>query len=521
MDQIYNQFQLKFESLGNDLDFKDVEFSPWDKSHINDLWDIVLSKEEDKSQVFTTLIIQYAFHHSKSTTIDDEYIKPIAMLFDMSHEFDSKSNDGFFLMQSFFSICNSFKPGTDQFQIFSQWFFHPSNQFRVLNLTKNNKLLGKLRPGSKLLSLFNQLQERTQTFPPQNLKIINKFRSTILNSIEINDKLSMGLEWKINDQNNKFKNVNIENSNQSPIEFLLKNFTKLLKSFNGPHGKLIDDLNKVKSIHHSIFNQYSNIIKGLQLMKLQVKQNSIVNQQEWILHNVTFKNLIQNKNKFWTFTIQNLILINSFILLSKEELSPLIDLSRGDLNKKFKLPPQLVSLLSNDIIITKLKSWVIDLNTLLEDFHNEKVSYIINQNEKTWTLMKLKAFNHPKVESLQNSLDPLNNSKRKFQEYKETHNEDRIIKKRKLIHKMGTPKLSKTWRVDNSISKLAEHDSLNDKLNTVKDELYFSKGKLSEFNEKTSDEYNEECENYKRLIWKEGRLERFNLNWFNQGDVEF
>lgn len=527
MDELYSKFQLKLLESSKELTFDEIKFDLWNPTDIiNEIWNII-PREEDKNQIFTTFIIQFTLYLSKSIEIEDEYLKLVAMLFDLSYEFDLKSPDGFFFMQSFSSISNSFQLNHIKFNEFSNWFFNNENQFRVLNLTKNKKLLGKLRPGSKLLSLFNQINEKTQTFIPENNINLNNFRKLILNSIEINDKLSNSLNWSINNNQSKFKNISSINNIRGfgctipQLDYLLLGFLNFIGGIsNKPYQVIINELNS-KNFQMTVLNQFHNIIKALKLLKNKVNPISKSFQLEWVIEFKSFHRQLLSLNKFWTFSLQVFILINSFMKLSKNEFQPLIKIAMNDLKRKFKLPPQFINLLSNHLVISKLKLWIEDYCKHFENFHPNEINYILNENEKSWSLMKLKLFNHPQIKLLKSidSSPSSNESKRKLENYIENHNEEKIIKKRKLIHLMGTPKLSKIWRVNNNLEKLKPSECIFDKLNSIKDELYFSKGKLSEL-ENTQDVYKEEKETYDRLIWKECKLERFNFNCLNQ-QVEF
>lgn len=523
MDKLYGEFREVLEALLGAVAIEDARYNVTDcGASVESLLKLAQrAPHEDSINFLSAFLTEYVLEVAQRD-FDDTLIKTCAVVLDLAHAMDAAVPNGFFLMQAFLSLAGLFAAQEASFEIFCDWLFDPRNNFRVLNLTRNNNLTGKLRPGSKLLALVKQVQEMTLGFVPGANARLHEFRVLVLGALDINDKLSRALDWHTNAKNGCYKTAltvpGIKGTgSHTPTAFVLFNFLRLMVALTEkPWEEVIGAQNAASNLAHSCFAQYANVVSALSSLKKSTTRATPF-QIEWVGNFTAFTTQLHALNKFHTFAIQNRILVMGMLSMTKESMGPLIDKARAEVGKKFRLVPQMAVLLQEGAITSKLKTWVPLLEALSADFHAQEVAYALGPSERTWSLMKLKAFAHPSVQALQN-LDPTQEQKRKLEEHSEVHNSERIIKRPKLVHTMGTPKLTKIWRVDNSLQKLKPSVD-KDMLGTVKDDLYFARGKLTEMGPDDTDRPEQKalCDN---LIWKECRLERLNSHWLSK-EVEF
>lgn len=502
MDALCHQFDALVKGIVGDTSLEAIEFAPaLSDAHKADLSGLFNQITIDQNQVLTTLILNQCHQLNLSSLGVNENLQHIIVLHDISIYFDEQSPDGCFLMQCFYSITvNNTILDQELFDKFSSWFFNPANDFRLLKLTRGNTLLGKARPGSKLLSLFNQIDRIIQNFLPNNLTHLNQYRSLILNSFEINDKLSKSLDWSMN---NSLKHTSADNLNKffGVIEELSKDLPNFMLQFN-------------QGINRNVVIIRNTLTK---LKSIPVEKDNLCFDLQWL---PDLANQLKFENKFQTFVIQMLIIFNSICNMQHAQIDDLIKRAQFEFPKKFKLPAHLSYKPNNNTpaatnkrsadLLRDLKRIIIQLKSMLPEEYVSALTYSLDDNEKTWTLMKLKSFNHPQVEAINHIYQENEQSPTiKLESYLQSHNSSKITKFR-----VPKSKLSKLINHEPILDSLKNSIDQN-KLDDIKDEIYMTRGQLEASSEDTS----ETKQKLNHLIWKEAKLERDNgiLNM----DVEF
>lgn len=471
--------------------------------------------------------------------INDFNLRNIFTIIDLSIHIDENYSDyNCFAMHTFVIIISYLFPINFIIENFSPIFFDNKCKDRLLLLTKGNKLQGKVKPGSRLLVIYKQIVNKIPTFEYGNEEIIAKFRHFILNSLEISDKLTQSSDWhmsnkSINGYYSSFESFyNIKKINLvAPTTFKNKNnprnlfneYISLMKFLTtSTESELIQSINKGFNTSSSNINNNSSQLKLWYIDNINRSLNSIQQfdhrklikiplnnkndkQFKWILDEDNFNQQLKTFDFYYSIKIQMIILINFFNEITVDKWKKDSEIIHKEYSK-FRKPEPLTNPITSVEAKRKISDWYIySINGFKQkNFHYNEIKDLLEKNEKTFTKMKLKNFSHPEIEQINQNLE---SKKRKLEDYISESNdlEKSITNKRpKFIHKMGTPKITKLWEAE----KISEWKDGNDILESVKDDIYFARGK---YEENPKDEENSET--YKRLCWKGLRSIKESGNW--------
>lgn len=466
--------------------------------------------------------------------INNNNLHYIFSLIDLSICIDETYTEYSYAMNTFVNVLSYLYPTEFIIKYFVPIFFNENGKERLLLLTKGNKLQGKVKPGSRLLVIYKQIINRIPTFEVSNQEIIAKFRHLISNSLEISDKLTQISDWhmankKINGYYSSFENFyNLKKYNTLSMNPLSKNhprniFNELIilnkaltttseneliecvnKEFMGQKQSnttqlklwVIDNINK--SLNNISYHDHRQLEK--------IPLNDITEKQfKWVLDEEIFNKQLKTYDFFYSLKLQLAILINFFNERTFDKCKNESEIILSEYSK-FKKPDSFLNPINSIEAKRKLSDWyVYSMNGFKQkNYHYLEILNLLEKNEKTFQKMKLKNFVYPNIEQLNENLQP---KKRKFEDYiTETNDLDSIIvnKKPKFIHLMGTPKLTKLWKVEKNVSWKDSEDVME----SVKDDIYFARGT---YEENPKDMKN--AETYHRLCWKGLRSVKETGNW--------
>lgn len=427
-------------------------------------------------------------------------------------------------MHTFVSILSYIYPIEFIVKHLAPLFFNEEGKQRRLLLTKGNKLQGKVKPGSRLLVIYKQIVSRIPEFEPSNDSVIAKFRQFICNSFEIGDKLSQSSNWHmaqktLNGYHSSFegyydaKKLNSSKPNSrggKSQRNVFVDYITLMRTLTTHHeGELIQALNKglnsSNSLNLRLIEDINRTLDSVThhnhrtLVKLPLNEKS-TKQTKWVLDEETFNAQVKTYDFYWSLKIQLAILANFFNEMSVEKWRPNSETISKEYSK-FKKPDVLINPITSFDSKRKVADWLTSsLNAFKQkNFHHAELLDIFENNEKTFSKMKLKNFVHPEISQLS---EISNSKKRNLAEYiAEAHDLERSIvnKRPKFVHSLGTPKLSKLWGVQTGLksSAISEWKDCDDVLESVKDDVYFARGAYEENPADTA-----AAETYTRLCWK-------------------
>lgn len=392
--------------------------------------------------MFNTYLIDEITGNFIDTNFDDLIIDKISTVLDLSLLFDSN-----YSIQILINLLVNLTP-LKSFDIILNIIFEKNSE-RIMQLTKNNQLQGKIKPGSKILILFNSLKYRSNNFNFEIKNFLKFLKFLIFDCFEINDKLSQSLNWQI------YKNSNfLSYSKTNKFNKITKNgnikffdlFTTIKNLISISELNLIQISNKsdFELTYFDLINKKMPKINSCYYMPLK---NYDFNNINYILDANIFDKQLQNKSIFMSLKLENLIILNflkSMIYENFQETIKTVSLN----NNLFKRPLNLSSSITNNDAKKKINNYInYQLNWLkTQKFHHSLIIRLLSQNENTFTIMKLKNFSYPKISSLSGITENSVPLKRKMQEL----SENQSLKKRKYFHKMGVPKLSKLYTIDHT-----------------------------------------------------------------------
>lgn len=433
----------------------------------------------------------------------------------LDYEYDDYKS---YAMHTFVHILSYLFPIDFIVSHFTPLFFKNETSDRRLLLTRGNKLQGKVKPGSRLIVIYKQLANRIPTYKAKNENMIAELRHFICNSFEISDKLSQSLDWhmpqsSLNGYYSVYKsyyeakrigqpNNHQRNTKSLFIDYitLMKTLTthsesELIQSINkGPHSGNSSKLWLVDSISKgltSIAYPDSRILKKIPLNDKSEKQF------RWVMDEDIFMQQVKNYDFYWALKVQMCLITNFFHEFTVDKWRPNSEAISEEYSK-FRKPDALINPITSLEGKKRISGWY---NYSLTGFQSKKYHYqelldILQNNERTFTKMKLKHFAHPDIDELSKISE---SKKRKLEEFMENSKDlDSSIlrKKSKFVHKMGTPKITKLWNVK-EITQIDEWKDSDDILETVKDDIYFARGNFQEDPKNV-----ENTEVYTRLCWK-------------------
>lgn len=530
MDQLVSLFKDAIESLVQSTTFADFQSSCMIENP-----DIIKCSTSIQNSILTSnlpfdsvtilnhITGKYLIHLHDTYTPEtsDVHLHTVFVIIDLSLKLEQieDGNNGTFAnysMHTFILLLSYIYPVEFIIEKFSHSFFNAQTERRRLLLTKNNKLQGKVKPGSRLLVLYKQLIERIPMYKSENELIISRFVQFITNSFEISDKLSHSLDWRLRNLKdisnngylavfNQFKNSkkmsqiqqhkyggsgSNSNGRMNQKSLFVEFITLMNLITTSNEQQIIQMLNKDSKQQHQtetilksfeFINKLLNNVENFENSKL-IKNpihDKLDKQFKWILDEEYFMKQVKNYDFYWSLRLQLLILINFFKSMEFENWNNLTSQASKEYSK-FRKPDNLInSVVSNDSK-KKLNDWLASTKNIFKqrDFHYDEIIDLIENNERTFTMMKLKNFVHPNIPSLTSLSD---NKKRKLHEYIESNKDlDSTIlnKKPKFNHKLGTPKLSKLWTSKTGLTAGGTHMWLDADtvLESARDDLYFAQG---------------------------------------------
>ncbi|OUT23232.1 hypothetical protein CAS74_001547 [Pichia kudriavzevii] len=351
---------------------------------------------QNDTEILNRITTEYLLQHKEPTLKWAITLIDVATVIDVSYA-----------MHTLVNLLTYVYPLKFTIEEFSPFFFSSDDGCtkRRKLLTNNFRLQGKVKPGSRLLLLYRNLVTHIPQWLPDNLKIIANWKDFIISSFEITDKLLQTHDWHMFPS--LYRGAESKFSQSARKSAFLDYISLQSRLF---------DANLIASINDATVQpQLYGISK---IIDISTKGKVV----KWSLDEDAFIQQIRTKSGYWSLRLQLLILDGE---LGMKEYS------------KAKLPT-LPPIQSNNKVDAHLKkAWSV-LKT--RKFNEKCIRSIFNQ-ERTWTKMKVKQFTHPKMDQ------PLRESKI-----------SKEMKKRpKFVHRLGTPTLSRLWRVDHTnLSSLSE-----------------------------------------------------------------
>ncbi|OWB72023.1 hypothetical protein B5S31_g1724 [[Candida] boidinii] len=455
-----------------------------------------------------------------------------------------------------------------------------SNSSRRLNLTDNNTLDGKRKPGSSLLQIGNCILPKLLQNIKEHEIFAAKLRLFMIDSFAINDKVLLNKEWTVNNYN-EFYTRDLKNSSKWPKSYnsannnngrnprirltidniypeylkLMGYFTDLsetLKDINKPPPtsrgvtslcNSLDALKNVCSIIFKLDKEQENEIKKkyihlnnedyhISKLKNRTEEEIIIISEsyknkifecEWILSDEKFRQqtrLFKNRRSILS---QCFLILQFFINCEVDNWGKIIE----DANNKFETKKSLVNtnfkfpvMLTNknvSMFLKNLQGSIINHYREYDPEYAEILEYIGLVCEPMWIIWKLRQF---VTDDLQlNVIDP--NKKRKYDEYIDNCQ----VNKTNYGFNMGTAKLSSIWKIKTGLSNLKQKDArykLEDLLDDYKMDLYRLDSEIKNADGKNPAQLKEWKEERERLNWKAMRVSQRLGYWtkFHQTNEE-
>ncbi|OWB57895.1 hypothetical protein B5S28_g3874 [[Candida] boidinii] len=455
-----------------------------------------------------------------------------------------------------------------------------SNSSRRLNLTDNNTLDGKRKPGSSLLQIGNCILPKLLQNIKEHEIFAAKLRLFMIDSFAINDKVLLNKEWTVNNYN-EFYTRDLKNSSKWPKSYnsannnngrnprirltidniypeylkLMGYFTDLsetLKDINKPPPtsrgvtslcNSLDALKNVCSIIFKLDKEQENEIKKkyihlnnedyhISKLKNRTEEEIIIISEsyknkifecEWILSDEKFRQqtrLFKNRRSILS---QCFLILQFFINCEVDNWGKIIE----DANNKFETKKSLVNtnfkfpvMLTNknvSMFLKNLQGSIINHYREYDPEYAEILEYIGLVCEPMWIIWKLRQF---VTDDLQlNVIDP--NKKRKYDEYIDNCQ----VNKTNYGFNMGTAKLSSIWKIKTGLSNLKQKDArykLENLLDDYKMDLYRLDSEIKNADGKNPAQLKEWKEERERLNWKAMRVSQRLGYWtkFHQTNEE-
>ncbi|KAG7861386.1 hypothetical protein KL919_002120 [Ogataea angusta] len=422
---------------------------------------------------------------------------------------------------------------------FGPVFFSHGSVDRRLKLTLHNTLVGKAKPGSTLLQIGNVLLPRLLGQLESHDIFAAQLMVFITNAFDINDKLLLTSDWKLNDFNKTYLEFSKSrkwpsNANRNPARRTndaFQEYMVLALYFTTDFKRLVEELNAHRGGRYSktglpLIDNCKKLVKTIKEMDAQEPAPKLGSMHEltaeehsqlvdsfaakeyecdWLLNADEFGVQLRQPSRRWAVIFQIYVMVSFIYDLTDAKWTKVL----GDINAKYKKfrKPEFDAMLANDSV----KSQLVEVLTEIERHYasyfpafHRILKHVVDNTEIRWRALKLKQFNHENLADLE-ALS--NNKKRKLDEHLDKEPEI----KAPYTYKLGTAKLSQIWSVKTGLTeierKLADPQEL---LENYKDELYFVEGSLQ------SGEKSEELlEKQELLTWKKQRLERGLGGWLS------
>lgn len=401
---------------------------------------------------------------------------------------------------------------------FSKYLF--GNSSRLLTLTMNNSLLGKVKPGSVLLRIGNNLVPQLYNELESHDEFSSNLRLLIQNAIDINDKLSLATDWTVNEQQGLYK------------EF--KNSRNWPSNGNGGSGRpasaiLFEDYMEfclwlttrtVPQLATELIPKRGDpvptgmirrVVRGAHECKPAPptdESNPSSYEVDWVLDQDEFGIQIKSRRS-WLALVYQVAIVCQF--LSGLHHQSLEDASKGVHDKPVALPLELHTKYRSDHVRDSFVSLIKQINNDLTPSEQTALKATLD-SELVWSAMKLHQFGHPDLTELAN----LSQSKKhKCDEYLEQVAKEPAQNRKPYFHKLGTPRLSRAWKVQTGFDQIKK--GLPDNAEVIDgydDDLYRVKGQL----ETADGDDKSKLDHEKSLLqWKLLRLSRNRGIW--KGDI--
>ncbi|QPG75406.1 hypothetical protein FOA43_002760 [Brettanomyces nanus] len=420
-----------------------------------------------------------------------------------------------------------------------------ANHRRRKALTLDNSLIGKAKPGSTLLQIGNNLLPKLVNQFQENDIFAGELRAFITNAIDINDRLSLASDWKINQLKGFYEGASKSRNwvkisslpDGSPASsYVYANYLRLCLWFTTKKDikDLIDDIVQVASVAaaHTHSRKPSPDDNPLAWLSQVAKQSDKLEssrcyaseniEPDWILDKDEFTEQLKSKKNSVALHIQLAIMIDFISQFNLRNIQA-VKAKLQAKNTKYKtLPAVFNSFFTSEIVKRKLSStaeYIYDENK----WYGDLTKHLLIDTESTWKFMKIQQFNHPELTELGAISTP---KKRKFDEYMHVCSETPFEKAKPYFHKMGLPRLSRVWKLQTGLDQIkSQVKDPNQILQDFKDDLYMAKGKEEAVKEQLKKE--QDPENIKKLkleldettsssdllTWKTLRLSRTCGEW--------
>lgn len=363
----------------------------------------VLDPTSKLNHVFTTYLIQIRK--------DDACLLKLITLLDIGIALEkSFSHTAVNILVQIFTLFSASYLTTHFLPIFL------ANDTRKQHITKHNTLKGKVKPGSRLLILYNLISHKLAIRDNQSTQLIlGKFRAFILQAFEINDKLNKAHDWHI-----KPSNITGPGAN-SLIDII------------GLYNCLTD----VGSLHN--LSQIEGFLKELQEVEptYVAITDKISKFDGWTANDAASLNLQISDFDFYGAIILQVKIVLEFALAVQSG-----DVAKLHISTKIRKPEFQISMFPQ--AVRKINHLLIIIQNLLKGNTMPNINFvnnIIKTSEMTFTKMKTNAFSYPSLASLK--------------EFKNNREKHLIIppsiEKKPYPHKMGTPRISKVWRTNTTM----------------------------------------------------------------------
>ncbi|GME87054.1 unnamed protein product [Ambrosiozyma monospora] len=381
---------------------------------------------------------------------------------------------------------------------FGPMFFSNGSTSRRNKITANNKLVGKAKHGSYLLQLAHNVLPRVVNQLKEYDTFASHLRFFVLNSFDISDKLLLTHYWHLNDLNGTYlqfannrlfpkriSDIHLDNKTADPwynymycsyqfsmeIEKLLENNDAVRFKHDQPGTTNIHDRIKGTS---SALADLDHKDTDLPLKKVHFNKptddsleyyNNRVYTCDWILQEKEFVDQLRNhQNRLAVYT-QLMIMSNFLAGAYKSNWDAKVKSFEAKF-PKCKVPTEFawMSRSPRENARASLEKVRHHMSKSYPEYE-KLVLQILKDSELTWDTMKLKFFGHENVDKLVELSNP---KKRKLEE----HLESSQTYKKPYFQKLGTPKLSRIWRVQTGLDQ-AKSKSRNgaDDLDDYKDGL--------------------------------------------------
>lgn len=412
---------------------------------------------------FTDLLNEYLNQYLEKEVSDDEYLHRLLVVLDLSIAIGRKYTIKALAMQVLNSIMLVCLPVDFCVERFGKVFFSKDGISRREALTMQNSLVGKAKPGSTLLQIGNEMMPKLFNQFEEHDIFAAKLRSFIQMAFQIDDKLSLATNWKLNSQSDSYKYVE-KSRNWPPITIPhgTKNATELciykgyMRMMKWITSSSVESLKKSAQTHPGPVDNIQALAKDISTIgmkfwndkpKCLYEYPGKILQCDWIQDPDDFITQIHDRCYFQSLLLQVLIVAD---FIDKQVRNNQLKLQLEDIKQKI-------------ITTTDKKDHALFL-------------HVVEDNENTWRTMKLTQFNHPDYSSLPKAEQA---RRQKFDEFIKTQHENAFAKKKRYFNKYGTPRLSRAWRLETGLpfvkSKLKSRDEL---LDGYKDSLYNLEGQI-------------------------------------------